>query len=519
MTSRPEQSSPKITPALLSRKALVYARQSSPGQVRQHTESQRLQYALVDRARTLGWQRVEVIDVDLGASAALGAAAREGFERLVAAVALGEVGIVLVRELSRLARTHRDWCHLFEVCQLLGTLIGDEEQVYDLNLLDDQLVLGIKGTMSVVELKVLKLRLLQGQEEKARRGELNKLLPPGYVRDALGRVVQDPDQRVREAIARVFRKFRELCSVRQTFKWFRDEGLELPVNRPRGARSEVVWQLPTHSFVQQVLRNPFYAGAYVYGRRTRQLQLAGDRVVRRTSRYHEPEACRVFLRDHHPGYVDWPTYLENRRIIRGNGWQGEHDEAVTAVRSGQGLLVGLLRCGRCGRRLHVRYWGKHGTASRYLCKGDFDAGGRYCLAFGGSSVDRRLGSEVLKVLAPVGVEASLEAIAHWGSEAVERRQALARQLEQFEYEAQRAFEQYDAVDARQRLVAAELERRWNAKLEQVEQLRTNLQQTDRQAPRWRRRSVRRSWRSARGSPPCGRASAVPRNSGRRSCGP
>ena len=211
----------KITPDHLARKAIVYLRQSSERQVKANLESQRLQYALAERARALGWQAVETIDLDLGRSAALGAGPREGFERLVASVALGEVGVVFSREASRLSRTDKDWCHLLEVCQVCGTLIGDAEQIYDLDLMDDQLGLGIKATLSIVELKVLKQRLLQGMEAKAQRGELKRLLPVGYVRDGTGQVGKDPDLRVQEAIALVFRKFRDLASGRQTFQWFR----------------------------------------------------------------------------------------------------------------------------------------------------------------------------------------------------------------------------------------------------------------------------------------------------------
>jgi DNA invertase Pin-like site-specific DNA recombinase len=214
------QYSPKIKPEHLARKAIVYLRQSSEKQVRQNKESQRLQYDLAERMRALGWQAVEIIADDLGSSAAIAAARREGFERVLSSVALGEVGIVGSREVSRLSRTDKDWCRLLEVCQIFGTLIADEQQVYDLNLLDDQLVLGIKGTLSVVELKVLRQRMQAGQESKARRGELFKRLPVGYVRDAVGKVVVDPDRRVCEAIQLVFSKFREQWSVRQTFQGF-----------------------------------------------------------------------------------------------------------------------------------------------------------------------------------------------------------------------------------------------------------------------------------------------------------
>ena len=230
-------SNSKILPRHLERKAVVYLRQSSEKQVKYNKESQRLQYALTERAEAFGWRDIEVIDSDLGSSATIGAAAREGFDRLIASVAVGEVGIVMSREVSRLSRRDKDWCQLLEVCQIFGTLIGDAEQVYDLNLLDDQLVLGIKGTLSVVELKVLQMRLIAGMEAKARRGELKRLLAPGYVYDALGKVVKDPDQRIREAMAMVFVKFRERWSVRQTFLWFQTEGIELPVNKSCGPPS------------------------------------------------------------------------------------------------------------------------------------------------------------------------------------------------------------------------------------------------------------------------------------------
>jgi DNA invertase Pin-like site-specific DNA recombinase len=339
---------------------------------------------MAQHARELGWKQVEVIDVDLGSSASIGAAVRDGYEHTVAQVTMGEVGIVLSRELSRLSRTDKDWCHLMEVCQVFDTLVADEEQVYDLSLMDDQLVVGIKGTLSVVELKVLQKRLVQGQEKKARRGELFRVLPPGYVLDADGKVVKDPNRRVQQAIELVFDKFRELWSIRQTFLWFHNQGVELPVNKSARGQWHIVWQLPTHSFVSDVLHNAFYAGAYVYGRREREVALVDGRLVKRQGRQRSPEEARVFLRDHHQGYIRWETYEDNQRKIRSNALKvnSAGDETVGAVRSGHGLLQGLVRCRRCGRKLHVRYWGKHGTAARYLCRGDFNSGGRYCLGFG-----------------------------------------------------------------------------------------------------------------------------------------
>jgi DNA invertase Pin-like site-specific DNA recombinase len=287
---------------------------------------------------------VEIVNSDLGRSASLGAVAREGFDRLVASVALGEVGIVLGRELTRLARTDRDFCHLIEVCQVFGTLIGDETQIYDLALMDDLLVLGIKGTLSVVELKILKARVLDGQREKARRGELFRLLLAGYVLDADGKVVKDPDVRVQEGVALIFEKYRELWSVRQTFKWFHDQEVELPVNTFVAGRQKLLWQLPTQSFLSNVLRNAFYAGAYVWGQRPTEMVLLEGRLRKRQGYMRPPEECNVFLRDHHEGYIDWETYEENQRMKRRSCLDLQSDAAVGAVREGQGLLVGILRC-------------------------------------------------------------------------------------------------------------------------------------------------------------------------------
>jgi DNA invertase Pin-like site-specific DNA recombinase len=464
--------SPKIRPEHLARRAIVYLRQSSEKQVRQNLESQRLQYEVADRIRALGWKQVEIIDSDLGSSASMASARREGFERVLSAVALGEVGIVGSRDASRLSRTDKDWCRLLEVCQIFGTLIADEQQIYDLNYLDDQLVLGIKGTLSVVELKVIRQRMQAGQESKARRGELFKRLPVGYVLDPIGKVALHPDQRICEAIRLVFVKFRERWSVRQTFLWFRDHDIELPANPVQG--TQLVWKIPTQSLVRDILINPFYAGAYVWGRRPVTTLLVDGRLEKHQEATRQAEECRVFIPNHHVGYIDWAAYEENQRMLRRNSvnWQG--DESMAAIRAGQGLLVGLVRCGHCGRKLHVRYWGGRGTNARYLCKGDFDDGGQYCVGFGGASVDRRVGLELLRVISPLGVNASLRALEELSAGDVAQRIALSSKLEQLEYEAKKAFEQYDAVDARNRLVASELERRWNEKLENIEATKQRL---------------------------------------------
>ena len=466
--------SSKITPAHLSRKAVVYLRQSSEQQVQTNTESQRLQYALVDRAQALGFARVDVIDQDLGLSASVGAKQRPGFQALLASIVLGEVGLVLSRELSRLSRTDKDWCQLQEVCQVFGVLLGDDQQVYDLSLMDDQLVLGVKGTMSVLELNVLKLRLQEGMQAKARRGELIRLLPPGYVRDGEGQVVKDPDTRVREAIELIFGTFRTAGSLRQTHLWFHSQGVQLPVNKRRGEHMQIVWQLPSLPLVSGVLHNPFYAGAYVWGRRPAEMKWMDDRLVRTSGSPRPAKDCKVFIRDHHEAYIGWEEYEENLRHMRANNLRLDAEASVAAARSGQGLLTRLLRCGRCGRKLHVRYWGRGGTAARYACLGDYHQGGSYCLAFGGSTVDQRFCEELLKVISPWSTRASLEALERKAPSEAAARQALERQLQEVEYAAQRAFEQYDEADPRNRLVAAQLEQRWNAKLEEVETLTAQL---------------------------------------------
>lgn len=464
-----------ITLEHLQRKALVYVRQSSNRQVLQNKESQKLQYALKHKAREYGFKKIEIIDDDLGYSAASGACRREGFERMLSSIALGEVGIIFSREASRLSRNDKDWCHLFEVCVLFDTLIGDEEHVYNPNNIDDQMVLGIKATMSVVELKILKMRMLAGMEEKARRGELKRRPAPGYIWNSSDKLVKDPDKRVQEAIKLIFKKYREIESMRQTYLWFHNSNIELPVNDFRNGSCALKWKLPTKSFISDVVRNVVYAGVYMWGRRVTEKRLKGDRIVKRISKLVKPEDARVFIKDHHESYITFEMFKENQEMIKNNSLYLSCDDEVTgAARHGQGLLVGILRCGHCGRRVHVRYWGKRGTAARYLCKGDFESGGKYCIGFGGSLVDKRFSKELLKVITPYGVDASIKATNLSALQGNEKEKIVKQKLKQLEYEVKRAFEQYDEVDPRNRLVAEELEKRWNIKLEELEQVRKQL---------------------------------------------
>ncbi len=475
-------SHPKIRAEHLERRAVVYLRQSTLKQVRENLESQRLQYALADRARELGWTDVEVIDTDLGTSASAGST-RVGFERLVATVALGEVGIILSREVSRLSRTDKDLCHLLEVCQSFNTLIGDEEQVYDLDLMDDQLVLGIKGTMSVVELKVLQMRMYEGRLAKARRGEFFSRIQPGYVLDGSEKIVFDPDERVRESIALVFEKYRQLWSGRQTSQWFREHNVRVPVNQCWGGRVKLDWKFPRPDLICEILKNPFYAGVYFYGRGEVQMTLKNGKLIKKRTRpAARPDNCKVWIFDHHEGYIDWATHEEIRLRMSRNTISQQADPAIAAVRKGRGLLAGLMRCGHCGRKIRVRYWGHQGTAPRYLCPGDYDAGGDYCISFGGKKVDLRLAQEVLEILSPLGIEASLRARDQLQATQSEKLRILRLELEQLDYEVQRAYDQYNQVDPRHRLVAQELERRWNEKLEEQEKLRARIAAVEAENP-------------------------------------
>ncbi len=365
---------------------------------------------------------------------------------------------------------------MLELCQVFGTLIADADHIYDLATMDDQLVLGIKGTLSVVELKILKNRLLRGQEEKARRGELFRVVATGYRCDGDDRIVRDPDLRVQTAIQLVFSKFRETWSARQTHKWFITNRVTLPVNRRANGKTTIEWQLPALTFIGSILKNPIYAGAYVYGRRPTKMTVSEGRIVKRTAAVLPAEECRVFIRDHHEAYISWEEFEENRRRLWSNTFRFASDESVAVIRQGHGLLSGLLRCGRCGKKMHVRYWGKSGTAARYLCAGDFQNGGMYCIGFGGATVDRRFSELLLDVISPYGIEASLKALESVNSKVDGKSVVFQRQLQQLEYEVQRAFEQYNAVDARNRLVASELERRWNEKLEELAQVKKTFEE-------------------------------------------
>ncbi len=452
----------KITPDHLARQAIVYIRQSTADQVAKNLESKRRQYNLPERARQLGWTDVAVIDDDLGRSG--GGVARPGFEKLLAAICGGGVGAVVSIEASRLARNGRDWHTLLEFCGLVGTLIVDDDSVYDPRHPNDRLLLGMKGTMSEMELSVLRQRSLEALKQKARRGELFLTVAVGYVKVAHNRIDKDPDRRAEEAIALVFAKFAQMQSIRQVHLWFRQENIALPVAAFRDQDRQVVWKLPVYRTIHHLLTNRIYAGAYVFGRTGSRTMVENGR--KRVTRGHrkEQEDWEVLIRDHHAGYLDWAEYEKNQKLIADNA-NGKTFMSRGAIRKGEALLAGLFRCGHCGRKLHVAYSGINGNTGRYHCRGSqMNHGGSACISFGGMRVDRSVGDEVIARVQPLGVEAALATMEACGREDEEKQRQVNLALEQAGYETARARRQYDDVDPDNRLVAGELERRWNESL-------------------------------------------------------
>ncbi len=463
----------KITPDHLARGAFVYVRQSTAMQVTHNLESQRRQYGLADRARQLGWQDVEVIDDDLGRSG--GGARRPGFERLLAAICEGRVGAVMSVEASRLARNGRDWHTLLEFCGLVGTVIIDEDGVYDPASPNDRLLLGMKGTMSEMELSVFRQRSIEAMKQKAGRGELFLTVAVGYVKGGRDNVEKDPDQRVQEAIALVFRKFTELQTIRQVLVWFRQEKIPLPVLTVGDAADRIIWRAPVYPTLHHILTNPVYAGAYAFGRRTMRVVIENGRKRIIRSMQRDWRSWGVLIQDHHEGYIPWTEFERNQRLIADNA-NGKRFMSRGAIRRGEALLSGLLRCARCGRKLHVRY---SDGAARYQCVGAFNqlAAAR-CIIFSATRPDRMVSKEVLDRLQPLGVEAALAGIDARSKRSSEKRDQLEFALRQARYEAARAQRQYDAIDPDNRLVAGELERRWNERLVAVRNLEVEINQLD-----------------------------------------
>ena len=468
---------PKITPNHLDRGAIVYVRQSTMGQVVEHTESQRRQYALAESARTMGFRSVTVIDDDLGRSGS-GTIERPGFQKLVASVCTGAVGAVFCIEASRLARNGRDWHHLIDLCALVGTLVIDPDGAYDPRLVNDRLLLGLKGTMSEYELSLLRQRGLAARDSKAARGELRFALPPGYCWNELGQIEIDPDERVASAIRSVFEKFRELGSVRQVMLWAHDAGILLPVTRQGPFVSKIEWRKAAYHSVLQILRHPVYAGAYVFGRTMNRMTVVEGRARKTTGHSKPMSAWNVLLRDHHPGYISWEEFEANHQLISENTHMQRRTERKSA-RGGRALLAGLVRCARCGRVMRVFYGTNQARPYRYHCRGDDSHVGSWiCIAIGGLRIDKAVAAQMVEAVSGYGIEAAIKAADQTAHTDGQVRRALCHEHEEARYEATLASRRYEAVDPTKRLVARELEKRWNAALERVSELEDRLKKHD-----------------------------------------
>ena len=469
------------TPGQLRRAALVYVRQSSPGQVLRNVESQERQYELVERAVALGWrrERVVVIDDDLGLSGSE-ATKRSGFQRLVADVALGRVGVVVGIEVSRLARSNADWYNLMDLCSLTDTLIADGDGVYHPGDYNSRLVLGLKGTIAEAELHLIRGRLAAGRRHKAAKGELRILLPVGLDYDDDAAVVLSPDESVRSAIAEVFTRFAQLSSARQVVLSLRADGLELPQRTPGTTR--VTWRDARYRAVHEILVKPAYAGAYVFGKtRGEKTVEAGGRVLTRVRAVGRDD-WEICIRGHHPGYIDWDTYLANQARLEANR-RPARGEAGGAPRQGKAMLAGLVRCGVCGRMMQVAYWGGSGKLPAYACSKAASevASSAACQRVGGRRVDEAVLDAVFEALQPASLAATAGALAEAETEHMRGLAAFEAAAERARYEAERARRQFDAVEPENRLVARGLESAWEARLGEVTRAQAAL--AERQAHR------------------------------------
>jgi DNA invertase Pin-like site-specific DNA recombinase len=472
-------SSAKIQSSHLERLAVVYVRQSTQKQVHENRESAARQYAFAEQAVTFGWprDRVLVIDEDLGKSGRT-AEGRTGFQRLVTEVTLNHVGLVLGLEMSRLARSSKDWHAFFEMCAIFGTLIADEDGVYDGNDANDRLLLGLKGIMSEMELHIMRNRLERGRDHKASRGELFHSVPMGYVILPSGEVNFDPDEQARNVMQVVFDKFDELGSIYGLFHWLIRHDIQMPVRARTGAKKgQLEWHRPSISALAQVLRHPIYAGAYSYGRRPtdRKRQFAPNSNYRP---WVPMEKWKVLLKDHLPAYITWEQYLKNRERIKQN--QNASDTAGVP-RVGAALLTGVLVCGQCGRHMQPSY--PNGGRAHYACNHFYlEATERRCYGLTARVVDELVTKQILRALEPAALELSMKA----SSDVQRERQRLEKhwqqRIQRVRYDVELAERRYQAVDPENRLVAASLEKRWEQLLAQQQQLQEEYDRFARETP-------------------------------------
>jgi DNA invertase Pin-like site-specific DNA recombinase len=481
----------KITASHLSRAAVIYVRQSTLAQVERNTESTARQYDLASRAGRLGWPReaIRVVDGDLGVSGSV-TGQRDGFEGMVAEVALGQVGIILALEASRLARDNAAWYRLLDLAGVCDTLVADTDGVYHPALFNDRLILGMKGIMAESELHVLRARLEGGIKNKAARGELRRGLPVGLIwGEADGEIRFHPDEAVTGVLAAVFGQFAVSGSVRATWLWLRGQGLRWPLQQAvclHGKPGEITWAEPTYHAVHTTLTHPAYAGAYVYGRTRDEHCLGAGGALRKRRRKLPRDQWEVLIPDHHPGFIDWDTYLANQARIGSNIRPQASQPGTGAVREGCALLQGLATCGSCGRKLAIFYRGPAKTVPNYYCQGSADLvngrGARH-MNVGGQAIDAAVAEAFLAALQPAALHACLQAAeqleqGHDAALAQHRRQA-----EQARYNATRAERRYRAVDPENRLVARGLETEWNTALQQVADAEAELARRETARPK------------------------------------
>ncbi len=473
--------SEKITDRHRQRRAVVYVRQSTPGQVERNQESAARQYALAERAVELGWpvESVLVVDEDTGMSGRW-THARIGFRELAAEVGLGHVGVILALEVSRLARSSADWHQLLDLCALTGTLIADADGIYSPGEFNDRLLLGLKGTMSEAELHLIRSRLRGGLENKAARGELHLALPIGLEYDELGQIRLSPDEQIRGAIGRVYELWKRCGSARQVVAELTSEDQLLP-RRAVGQR-RVRWVTPDYGSVHDILTNPSYAGAYAFGR-SRYVKTVSPEGVVKTSIVKVPlEEWKVCIPEHHPGYVTWEQYLQTLSRLRANA--RPKGQGGGAAREGSALLQGLLRCGKCGRKMMVKYSGPYGRTHSYLCERTYQmqATSRACQSIGGLRLDSTVIEAFLDAVTPAGVDATAGAVGELEAEHAERHCLQALAVERAEFEADRLRRQFDSCEPENRLVARTLEAAWEQALTEAARQRGLLAELDRQRP-------------------------------------
>lgn len=468
----------KVKPSHTARAAFIYVRQSSVSQVEHNRESTARQYALSDRAQELGWPKdsVVIIDGDLGLSGST-TDKRHGFARMISEVALGQVGLVLGLEVSRLARNNADWYRLLELCGLTDTLIGDADGVYHPALFNDRLLLGLKGTMSEAELHIIRARLDGGIRNKAARGELRRGLPIGFVwGDADGEVRFHPDEAVVAAIRSVFERFAEFGSARRVWLWLRSEAPSFPLQD--GPDGQLRWVVPTYTAVHHILTNPVYAGAYTYGKSRCERYVDQNGTVKKRIRHLPMDQWGVLLRQHHPGFIDWPNFEANQQRLASNTRPGPHRKGGM-VREGSALLQGLGICGHCGRRLSTHYRGRNSTPG-YHCAGKNIVEGRglYCLNAGGVAIDQAVANAFLGAVTPASVDALKTAVeqARGNQDAALTQWRL--EIERLRYDAGKAERRYRAVEPENRLVARGLEADWESKLRDLANAEADLRRRE-----------------------------------------